>query len=181
MVLAGFWSESSRLRKAGIYMSSPVRWISYNCGKAVHVSLAVMPVWPSWAAGRTNRRQIKQQCWFSLWFPEHWELLSVWVVSLVCIFRASLILPYQWREKQPLILESGLDCVVPSSCHCWTKNVPGGTGYRKLLNSTLHVQCGLNKNTSSGLIACAVWGSREAVEANLKSHVTSSVSLKTFS
>lgn len=50
-----------------------------------------------------------------------------------------------------------------------------------MLNSTMHVQCDLNKNTSLGLVACTVWGSREAVEANLKSHMTFSVPLNTFS
>lgn len=181
MVLAGFWSESCHLRKAGIYISSPVRWISYNCGKAVHVSLEVMPVWPSWAAGRTNRRQIKQQ---SVGF--HFGFLSIGNYFLCGLFHLCVYFVLPWffptseERKNPSYWKVG-STVVPSSCHCWTKNVPGGTGYRKLLNSTLHVQCGLNKNTSSGLIACAVWGSREAIEANLKSHVTSSVSLKTFS
>lgn len=181
MVPAGFRSESSHLRKAGIYVSSPVR-ISYNCGKAVHVSLEVMPVWPSWAAGRTNRRQIKQQSvGFHFGFPSIGNYFLWGLFHLYVYFLASLILPYQRREKKTLILESGLDYVVPSSWHCWTKNVAGGTGCGKLLNSTLHVQCGLNKNTSFGLIACALWGSREAIEANLNSHVTSSVSLKNIS
>lgn len=71
--------------------------------------------------------------------------------------------------------------MVPSSCLCQTKNVPSGTGCKKILNCSLHTEYGLNKNASLGLVACAVWGSREALEANLKSQVTSSASLKTFS
>lgn len=60
------------------------------------------------------------------------------------------------------------------------KNVSSGSGFKKMLNCSVHIECGLNKNTSLGLAACAVWGSREAVETSLKSHITSSVPLKTF-
>lgn len=59
------------------------------------------------------------------------------------------------------------------------KNVSGGSGCKKMLNSSVHFECDLNKNTSLGWLLALSGAPGEAIEANLESHITSLGSLKT--